>query len=877
MVRISNLNVANWNCNGLRYKIAELIQFAREHNVHVLSITETRLNPKVKPYLPGFEVFRADGSPPQRGVLLAIKKELLPERVSLVKAPINMEVVAAQINSVGGKIVFAAVYNSPSRLRFLQNNEVEDLFKLGTRVVVMGDLNSRHSFWNCRSSNKNGRTLFNYCTNHNIRIVFPREPTHFPNSSRASPSTLDLSLIKGFPNLSLEANSLHALSSDHNPVILKLDLSCNTRPQTQWDLGKADWRKFREIICDRMTIPDSIVNHVQLDKHVEELTQLIRDAANASVPRRTVLSSGDQIPNELKQLILKKNQVRKRWNRNRSPLAKKLYNQWNGIVRVAVAKWRQKVWISKIKNLSARDGSVWRFLKRIKGQKSVIGPLKSSCGLSYSPCVQAELLAANYEGQFTNKMPIPSDEVFARNLEEIPRTELESVVLKSIKPKDVKFAIKMVKKKKAPGFDGILPIFVHNLPGKAIIYLCRIFESMLGLRYFPIPWKKAEIIPVFKPGKDPQLAVNYRPISLLPILGKLAERFILNWLELEVNRRSLLPSWQFGFRKSHSAMHQVARVVNYTRDKGRWPVALVLLDVAKAFDSVWHQGLISKLQQYGLPTQLCEIIKDFLSNRQFRVRVANEKSTWRPVRAGVPQGALISPLLYTLYTADIQKPRFAELAQFADDTALVYSHRDFRCVSKRLERELEDISEYYAKWRLSLNKEKTEAIMLSSRMRHTRRPIKFGSGHLEWSSSVRYLGVNLDRRLNFGGHLRKAAASAKTASRLLWPLINPRSQLPLEDKLNVYKAMVRPRLSYGVPVWWGRAAKSNLALLERVENKTLRLIANPPPGINNDIIRVGLDMSWLREFLESSVKKFYLKCSSNENVHIANLRARIAP
>lgn len=874
MANIPELKIVNWNANGLRCKVAELIYFVKVHNIHAIVITETRLNPTNKIYLPGYTVFRADGTAPQRGVLLAIKSDLKPEQVCMPTSLINLEAVGASIKTTVGRVAIVAAYNSPSRLRPLKIDDVGKIFRVDTRVVAVGDFNARHSAWSCQSMNQNGRNLLAYCVSHGIQINFPVHPTYFPTRMNATPSFIDLSLSKGLSNTNCECRSWDSLSSDHNPVVIKLDVKPKIIKSLKWDLQKANWNEFRKFICENIQIPENIQTCSQLDDLVYMLTQSIMNAAASSIPRMLYNFCGDPLPDEIKELISRKNYARKKWNHQRLRIYKSDYNRLSKEVKYAVAKWRQKLWINRMKSLTSKDYSLWNFVKRLNGQKTIIGPLKKLNNLTYEPKEQAEILSEAYEFQFTNPFPTPSEENLRKYINDIPLIAIQSRGIFHIKPKHIRLAIRKVKLRKAAGYDGVLPIFVRNLPGKAVVLLTKIIQAIISLQYFPTFWKKAEIIPILKPGKDPKVAESYRPISLLSVLGKVAERIILDWLQTEVDERNILPDWQFGFRQAHSALHQVVRIVDYAKSKSRSPVALILLDVAKAFDRVWHEGLIAKLERYGLPSQLCKLLHSFLRDRVFRVRVGEEYSDWKRIKDGTPQGALLSPILYALFTADIIKPKFSEIAQFADDTALIYSNRNYRSVASRMEKDLKVINSYFEKWRLSLNKSKTEAIMLSSRKRHLRRQIKFGNNVLPWQGSVKYLGFNIDRRLKFGPHIRAAANSAKLAARLLWPLIRPTSFLGIDEKILLYKTLVRPRLTYGVQVWWNQVSKSNFYLLERVENKTLRYIANPPAGIDNHIIRVGLEIESIKEFMEGIVRRFYIKCQSNVNVLIAELKTR---
>ena len=871
MASIPSFTIINWNANGLRSKLAELIYFAQRRNSHIITISETRLSSKNNVYIPGYVIFRADGISPQRGVLLAIKTDLEPEQVSLPNNLGHLECIAAKINSPQGRIMITCVYNSPARVRPLEVNSLRTIFNQEARVIISGDLNARHTLWGCKSSNDNGRNLLTYCMQHGIEIVYPDEPTRYPTTSRAAPSVLDLVLVKGMSSATPTAISWHELSSDHNPVVVRFRKNVLIKKHTTWDVKRANWKNYRRRLCELCEIPTEINSPQHLDKLVESLTNDILVAARDSIPKKKVEFLGDQLPDSIRELIRVKNRARRNWNRYRDPAYHSEWNRLIGEVRYAVAQWRQKLWLDRISRLSNVDCSLWQFAKRLKGKKVPIGPLQGLQGLVYSPIEKAEMLADAYESQFTNLRPSSTEEILLEMEQAGSQSNSdEELFPPPIKPKNIKLAIKRVKLRKAPGHDGVLPIFVRNLPGKVHIILARIFQAIFDLKYFPSSWKLAEIIPVLKPCKDSRHVESYRPISLLSVLAKLAERFILDWLENEVEKRNILPNWQFGFRKRHSAVQQVARVVSYIKGR-RMPTALVMLDVAKAFDSVWHFGLIAKLIRFGLPMKLCDTIKDFLANRKFRVRVNKDKSQWKQIRAGTPQGALLSPLLYALYTADIPTLRYAQIAQFADDTALFYSHRDARCLVRRIQEDLETVSEYLESWKLGLNKDKTDAILFTRKTRLLRNKIKLDDRMLDWNSSAKYLGVHLDKSLNWATHLKAVSSSGRIAAKIIWPLINKRSPLELDQKLNLYKAMVRPRLTYGAPLWWGHAAKTNVSLIERVETKTLRTIANPPPGINNYIIRAGLQIESLQDYIQQLKLKFHKRLITHTNPLITSI------
>ena len=234
-----------------------------------------------------------------------------------------------------------------------------------------------------------------------------------------------------------------------------------------------------------------------------------------------------------------------------------------------------------------------------------------------------------------------------------------------------------VKQKKAPGEDGITGEILKQLPSKAIAKLAEIFNFMVKIGYPPAVWKTAEVIVMPKSGKPLEKVSSYRPISLLSTLSKLFERTYLKRLIPLLEDRKIIPSHQFGFRASHSTIEQVHRVValiEKTLEKKEF-CSTVFLDVAQAFDKVWHLGLLYKIRTL-LPYNHFNLIKSYLQQRKFRVRFNNSYSSYRVIRAGVPQGSVLGPFLYNIFTSDIPKPKKGFIGTFADDTALAERDKD---------------------------------------------------------------------------------------------------------------------------------------------------------------------------------------------------------
>jgi len=186
---------------------------------------------------------------------------------------------------------------------------------------------------------------------------------------------------------------------------------------------------------------------------------------------------------------------------------------------------------------------------------------------------------------------------------------------------------------------------------------------------------RAKIIIIPKPGKVD--VTSYRPISLNPISSKVFEKLLLKRLRSDVDLSALLPDYQFGFRTGHSTIHQKHRVVHEIAKglEGQQLCTAAFLDVAQAFDKVWHTGLLYKLKT-TLPGPYYLLLKTYLHSRYFQVKYSSSYSTCHEVLSGVPQGSVIGPLLYLIFTADLPTTDHTTIATFEDYTGLLAVHTD---------------------------------------------------------------------------------------------------------------------------------------------------------------------------------------------------------
>ena len=330
--------------------------------------------------------------------------------------------------------------------------------------------------------------------------------------------------------------------------------------------------------------------------------------------------------------------------------------------------------------------------------------------------------------------------------------------------------VKFLKRVKAPG-----PDTVHNevlrigTTTSLFHHLARLFTSSIQLGYISAAWKIVTLRMLLKPDKLPSLTTSYRPISLISSIMKLFERVIEQRLRSHLEHIGFINKYQSGFRKAKSTDDQLFRLsqsIMESFNRGEHVVA-AFLDVEKAFDNVWHNRFRYKIFQLDLSTKMTRWLAGFLVGRLIQVNVKNFLSNQINPRAGVPQGSVLSPLLFLIYVNDLPTPHHKQnsLSQFADDTAQWAFSLNIHIAAKRLQQDLLKLAMWCAKWRIKLNPTKTKVIIFSRSIltRKTELNLKLYGETLKIYPQVEFVGITFNSQLNFKKHFEDILPS-KTSS-----------------------------------------------------------------------------------------------------------------
>ena len=346
---------------------------------------------------------------------------------------------------------------------------------------------------------------------------------------------------------------------------------------------------------------------------------------------------------------------------------------------------------------------------------------------------------------------------------------------------------------------------------------------------------------LIKPGKDPSEAKSFRPISLLCHTYKLFERLILNRLAPFVD--GLLIPEQAGFRPGKSTTSQLLNLTQHIEDgfeRGQITGA-VFVDLSAAYDTVNHRRLLAKVLEMTKDAHLTKLLQTLLQNRRFFVELGGKRSRWRRQRNGLPQGSVLAPLLYNIYTNDQPTDDQTERFVYADDLCVTCQGTDFDEIEETLTERLTGLGEYYEENHLRANPGKTQvcAFHLINKEANRQLNITWSGTPLPFCSNPVYLGVTLDRCLSYRVHVEKTKAKVSTRNNILRKLANTKWGASPNTIRSTALALSFSAAEYACPAW-GRSTHARK--LDPVLNASCRSITGclKPTNVDKVYLLAGI-------------------------------------
>lgn len=387
--------------------------------------------------------------------------------------------------------------------------------------------------------------------------------------------------------------------------------------------------------------------------------------------------------------------------------------------------------------------------------------------------------------------------------------------------------VSSLKSSKSSGSDDIAPRVIKECIYYFVDPLCFVFNNSLSQGIVPSKLKVAKVVPVYKKD-DKKNIVNYRPIALLPIFSKILEKIVYKRLNEFLLMKNVLIPQQFGFRKHFSTSMGVFNLLNYiikSFDDGNFCLG-IFLDLSKAFDTIDHGILLSKLEHYGVRGVALSWFRSYLQDRTQFVMINGVKSLSGNIHYGVPQGSVLGPLLFLIYINDVvNSSNLFMYSLFADDTSLLMTHKNIVTLMSSANVEIKRLLAWFCCNKLLLNVSKTKCIIFRSKGKIIPDNVDIlnvGGHNVVRSEHVQFLGVTIDEHLSWKPHLESVCTKV---SRGVGVICRLRYFLPDAILKTLYTSIVLPYLTY-CNVAWGNTFKTYIEKLKVLQKKILRIITN---------------------------------------------------
>ena len=388
-------------------------------------------------------------------------------------------------------------------------------------------------------------------------------------------------------------------------------------------------------------------------------------------------------------------------------------------------------------------------------------------------------------------------------------------------PDEVESVLESLADGKASGQNGVNNKVLKEFANEISEPLCSFFNHSLNLGSFPSPWKDANIYPIPKKG-DLSHLTNHRPVSLLNAESKVLERLVFKHLFNHLRDNNILTPLQSGFIPGDSTVNQLTFLYNtFCRalDEGK-EIRVVFCDIKKAFDRVWHAGLLHKLNACGISDTLLDWFKDYLSQRRQRIVLPGVYSEWAYTKAGVPQGSVVGPLLFLIYINDIVTDIGSNIRLFADDTSLYIIVTDPDTSADLLSLDLMKISDWANKWLVIFQPPKTDSLVISRKINKPAHPPLFMQNQeikeVDWH---KHLGLHFSQDGSWHHQIQFIKDKAWTRINIMRKLKFKLDRKSLEI---IYTAFIRPILEYG-DVVWDNCAQYEKDELEKIQHEAARI------------------------------------------------------
>lgn len=813
----------------------------------VISINETWLNSTIddcEVNIDGYEILRKDRNDRRGGGVAIYVRNSINYKLRSDLMVDNLEMLVIEISKPKSKSFLINTWYRPpdTPLGVLEDFEkclqIMDLENL--EIISTGDFNCD---WLCKHENIQTRKLSEITETLQFEQII-KESTRITENS----STLIDLLFSNRPNNIIKSGVDHVGISDHSLIYVHRKISIpHNKPKV------IRTRQYKHYNAENFRHDLGVIFQEQLDMSDPNILWndwktkflAIADAHAPLVTRKVRSEYAPWLTNEIKNKIYLRDSLKKRAVKTGSSRTHEEYKKTRNEVNKLVKNTKANYFKCALNQCNKNPRDMWKTISKLTNKKSkttkitelivneasITDPAAVSDALNtYFSDIGPLLANQLHEGNVTPDSYIaPCATKF--ELRRISSHEMYMILLKS-------------KTSKATGHDLIPPKLVKDSADIVAESLTNIFNRSCETGIFPDDLKVACVSPIHKEGSKTESS-NYRPISVLSVIAKTFEKLISIQLTHYLESNKLLSECQAGFRKKSSTQTALLNATNkwyFNMDKGHLN-GIIFLDLKKAFDCVDHDILIRKLALYGIEGTTLNLFRSYLSNRSQMCKVDGTISQKKGIRCGVPQGSNLGPLLFLIYINDLPNClRRSSASMFADDTNLTTNGSSISDVQANLNEDLEHVHQWLLANKLTLNKKKTEYMIVGSRQRlnniNNDPNIELGEAKIKRVSETKTLGVIVDEQLKWKSHIGTVVTKV---SKGIGMIRRMKDFVPQNTLISVYNAIVLPHFDYCSLVW-DTCENYLQEKLQKMQNRAARVITGKTYEVRS--VEILSELNW---------------------------------
>jgi len=822
------MKIIQWNMNGYWNNYSDLQLLCGNQKPDILCIQETHMKrteiPKLKNYT---WIQKADDLSLKAtgGVAIGFVEGITFRRIHIKTC---LQAVAARVTSKNS-FTICSIY-LPPRIKIEYEDISEIVLQLPSPVLLLGDFNAHSIMWGCPTTNRLGKLIEKCLHQYDLSLLNDGTHTHVC-SAFATTSAIDLSICT--PRLVTDFKwsvSTDTYSSDHFPLVIESGGNQESHIPVKWNTRKANWDKFNESL-----FIDSNILSLSCDEMVESITHSIIAAANNSIPK-TKPSLKLPVPwftPEVKAAVKKRKKKLRKFKKNMTTQNLNEYRIAKAESKKTITQAKKETWrtFSSQVNKNTPTSTVWNMISRISAKpiQTKISCIQSKEGMVDNENDIVEVIADHFQ-------LVSSDESYSKEFRDIIKNEgtqriqlddeMTEAYNKSFSLYELEHSLKDIRST-SPGKDEIANSMLKNMNNECKKTLLQIFNKLWTDGSFPTSWRQAIIIPIIKKGKDPCLPESYRPIALTSCVCKLLEKMVKNRLSWELENKGILIREQNGFRKNRSTSDNLIKLEHDIQKAfaERKHLIGLIFDIKKAYDTTWKQGIIQNLTRWGFSGRMLVFIQNFLKERRFQVKYRNHLSSLHSQVNGVPQGSVLSPLLFLIAMNDVlmNQPPEAKACIYADDIFIYTISAELTEIGQTLTKSIQSLTSWSRIHGFSFAPEKTKAIHFTNVRKHDNLPhLTMMSQTIQYVTHTKFLGLIFDTKLKWLKHIKELKEQCVKKLQILKYLSGVKWGGDRRTLKNLHRALILSKIDYGVEVYAG-SCPTYLKILDSVHNLGVRL------------------------------------------------------